>query len=131
MNPSLRSILIVPALVLLAPVVAQAQATPAANPLDVVPDKMPFDVPYGAPVTLDRAEAALAASVAEAKMKGWKLVCARGRCSRRETRCAHACRHLLRCGALARNATPGDGRACCGRTVEPRLLQLRGVPALR
>ena len=68
MNPSLRSILIVSALVLLAPVVAQAQATPAANPLDVVPDKMPFDVPYGAPVTLDRAEAALAASVAEAKM---------------------------------------------------------------
>jgi glc operon protein GlcG len=53
-----------------------AQAAPPANPLDVVPDKMPFDVPYGAPVTLDRADAVLAASLAEAKMKGWKLVCA-------------------------------------------------------
>ncbi len=25
----------------------QAQQPPAANPLDTVPDKMPFDIPYG------------------------------------------------------------------------------------
>ena len=32
-----------------------APATAAANPLDVVPDKMPFDVPYGAPISLEHA----------------------------------------------------------------------------
>src|ERR1700716_3838965 len=51
----------------------QAQQTPAANPLDVVPDKMPFDIPYGTPISLDRAQAAIAATVAEAKKRDWKL----------------------------------------------------------
>lgn len=55
-------------------IAAQAQTAPAAtNPLDTVPEKMPFDVPYGAPITLERAEAAIAAAVAEAKRKDWKL----------------------------------------------------------
>jgi uncharacterized protein GlcG (DUF336 family) len=52
---------------------AQAQQP---NPLDTIPEKMPFDVPYGAPIALDRADAVLAAAVAESKAKGWKLVCA-------------------------------------------------------
>src|SRR5579862_4270107 len=43
------------------------------NPLDNVPDKMPFDTPYGAPIPLDRAEAAIAAAVAEAKKRDWKM----------------------------------------------------------
>jgi glc operon protein GlcG len=51
---------------------SQAQ-TPAANPLDVIPDKMPFDVPYGAPISLERAQAVLAAAVAEAKSHDWKM----------------------------------------------------------
>jgi glc operon protein GlcG len=55
--------------------VAQAQ-TPGANPLDAIPDKMPFDVPYGAPVSLDRADAVLAAAVAESKTRNWKMNCA-------------------------------------------------------
>jgi glc operon protein GlcG len=46
---------------------------PAANPLDAVPDKMPFDVPYGAPIPLARAEALIDATVAEAKRHDWKL----------------------------------------------------------
>ena len=46
------------------------------NPMDAVPDKMPFDVPYGAPISLDRADAALAAAVAEAKKHDWKMNCA-------------------------------------------------------
>jgi uncharacterized protein GlcG (DUF336 family) len=54
------------------PVSAMAQ-TPPANPLDAVPDKMPFDVPYGAPISLERAQAAVAAAVAEAKKKDWKM----------------------------------------------------------
>ena len=43
------------------------------NPLDVVPDKMPFDIPYGESITLDRAEVAIKAAVAEAKKHNWKL----------------------------------------------------------
>ncbi len=50
-----------------------AGAQPAPNPLDAVPDKMPFDVPYGAPIALDRAEGAIAAAVAEAKRRDWKM----------------------------------------------------------
>src|SRR5580692_816819 len=41
----------------------QAQTPPAANPLDAVPDNMPFDVPYGAPISLDRAASVIAAAV--------------------------------------------------------------------
>lgn len=48
------------------------QATPA-NPLDAVPEKMPFDVPYGAPITLERALTAIAAAVNEAHKRDWKL----------------------------------------------------------
>jgi len=51
----------------------QAQQPPAANPLDTVPDKMPFDIPYGTPISLEHAEAAIAATVAEAKKHDWKL----------------------------------------------------------
>src|ERR1700726_3550786 len=50
-----------------------AQQTAAANPLDVVPDKMPFDIPYGIPISLQHAEAVIAATVAEAKKHDWKL----------------------------------------------------------
>jgi glc operon protein GlcG len=50
-----------------------AQQSPPANPLDAIPDKMPFDVPYGAPISLERATAAVAAAVAEAKKHDWKL----------------------------------------------------------
>jgi glc operon protein GlcG len=53
-----------------------AQAQQPTNPLDVIPDKMPFDVPYGAPISLDRADAVLAAAVAESKKRDWKLNCA-------------------------------------------------------
>jgi glc operon protein GlcG len=50
-----------------------AQAPASDNPLDAVPEAMPFDVPYGAPISLDQAEAAIAAAVAEAKKRHWKL----------------------------------------------------------
>ena len=41
------------------------------NPLDFVPDKMPFDTPYGPPISLDRAQAVIHA--AEAKKRKWKM----------------------------------------------------------
>jgi glc operon protein GlcG len=45
----------------------------ASNPLDVIPDEMPFDVPYGLPISLDRAQAVIHAAVAEAKKRNWKM----------------------------------------------------------
>lgn len=72
MPMTLRSLLSSLGLVLL--VGAAHAQTP--NPLDIVPEKMPFDLPYGAPISLDRADAALSAAVAEARGKGWKMVCA-------------------------------------------------------
>jgi hypothetical protein len=36
----------------------------SSNPLDAVPDEMPFDVPYGPPISLDRAQAVIHAAVA-------------------------------------------------------------------
>src|ERR1700726_380377 len=44
-----------------------------SNPLDVVPNEIPFDVPYGLPILLDRAEAVIHAAVAEAKKRNWKM----------------------------------------------------------
>jgi glc operon protein GlcG len=49
------------------------EARPTPNPLDVVPDDMPFDVPYGPPISLDRAQAVINAAVAEAKKRNWKM----------------------------------------------------------
>ncbi len=49
------------------------QATPAGNPLDVIPDKMPFATPYGAPISLARAQAAIGAAMAEADRRGWAM----------------------------------------------------------
>jgi len=43
------------------------------NPLDFVPDKIPFDTPYGPPISLDRAQAVIHAAVAEAKKRRWKM----------------------------------------------------------
>lgn len=43
------------------------------DPLDAVPEDIPFDVPYGSPISLERAQAAIDAVVAEAKKRGWKM----------------------------------------------------------
>jgi len=62
--------------ILVAAAAALAAGTSLAqqpNPLDNVPDKMPFDIPYGAPIPLDRAQAAIAAAVAESKKRDWKM----------------------------------------------------------
>ncbi|HEY1577102.1 MAG TPA: heme-binding protein [Terracidiphilus sp.] len=45
----------------------------ASNPLDFIPAELPFDVPYGSPISLDRAEAVIHAAVAEAKKRNWKM----------------------------------------------------------
>jgi glc operon protein GlcG len=53
--------------------IALGAAAQQPNPMDVVPDKMPNDIPYGAPIALDHAQAAINAAVAESKKRGWKL----------------------------------------------------------
>jgi uncharacterized protein GlcG (DUF336 family) len=55
----------------LAAFTASAQQKP--NPLDNIPDKMPFDLPYGTPVSLQQAQTAINAAVAESQKRGWKL----------------------------------------------------------
>ena len=57
---------------LLAAAGAQAQQQ-QANPLDAIPEKMPFDVPYGPPISLDRALGLISAGVAEAKKRDWRM----------------------------------------------------------
>jgi hypothetical protein len=49
------------------------QAAPASNPLDAIPEKLPFNTPYGAPTSLSRAQGAIAAAMAEADKRGWPL----------------------------------------------------------
>lgn len=51
-----------------------AQAQQAAPPnLDAIPDVMPFDVPYGAPISLEWADSLLNTAVAESKKRNWKM----------------------------------------------------------
>jgi glc operon protein GlcG len=53
---------------------AQQQPAPAApNPLDAVPDTMPFNVPYGPPISAARAQAAIQSAAAEATKRGWPV----------------------------------------------------------
>lgn len=53
--------------------VSRSEETPKPNPLDTVPDKMPFDIPYGAPIVLERAQSVIAAALAEARKHDWKM----------------------------------------------------------
>src|SRR5215469_313538 len=57
--------------VAVSPISGQQHNVP--NPLDFVPEQIPFDVPYGPPISLERAQAAINAVVAEAKKRNWKM----------------------------------------------------------
>jgi glc operon protein GlcG len=62
--------------VLSSPTLAQtpAPATPPAPPAaGGTPDAMPFDIPYGVSIGLDRAKQVMAAAEAEAKKRNWKM----------------------------------------------------------
>ena len=50
---------------------SNAQTT--TNPMDIIPDVMPFDVPYGSPIGLDKAEALINAVFSESKRRNWKM----------------------------------------------------------
>ena len=72
---SYKFVLIVAAFVVTLLIVGGSHAQ-QPNPLDAIPEKMPFDIAYGAPISLERADAVLAAAVAESKKHDWKLNCA-------------------------------------------------------
>jgi glc operon protein GlcG len=62
--------------VMSSPTLAQAPtpATPPAQPSSGgTPDAMPFDIPYGASIGLERAKLVMAAAEAEAKKRNWKM----------------------------------------------------------
>jgi uncharacterized protein GlcG (DUF336 family) len=52
---------------------SQALQPTEKNPLDFVPEDIPFDIPYGSPISLDRAQSVIHAAVAEAKKRNWKM----------------------------------------------------------
>ena len=53
---------------------APAPATPPSPPsAGGTPDVMPFDIPYGVSIGLERAKQVLAAAEAEAKKRNWKM----------------------------------------------------------
>jgi len=49
------------------------EAPVTSNPLDVIPAEIPFDVPYGPPISLEQAQAVIQAAVAEARKRNWKM----------------------------------------------------------
>ena len=51
----------------------KTKANESTNPLDFVPDEIPFDLPYGPPISLARAQAVIHAAVAEATRRNWKM----------------------------------------------------------
>src|SRR5580658_10489057 len=53
-----------------APTPATAPAQPSAGG---TPDVMPFDIPYGVSIGLERAKQVMAAAEAEAKRRNWKM----------------------------------------------------------
>ena len=64
---SMLSFALCAGLALSAGIQAQAPAAPAP-----IPDAIPFDIPYGTPITLDQARKVAEAATAEAKKRNWK-----------------------------------------------------------
>jgi len=52
---------------------AGAQQPPTPPNLDAIPEKMPFANPYGPPISAQRAEAAVQATIAETTKRGWAM----------------------------------------------------------
>jgi glc operon protein GlcG len=52
-------------------VASQAQAQ--APDLNAIPDKMPFNIPYGPPISAERAHRVIEEGIAEARRHGWEM----------------------------------------------------------
>ncbi|CAD6533620.1 hypothetical protein LMG27952_02783 [Paraburkholderia hiiakae] len=51
----------------------QAQTSASMPPAAAVPERMPYDIPYGSPIGLDAAKHLLALAEAEARKHDWKM----------------------------------------------------------
>jgi glc operon protein GlcG len=52
----------------------QAAPAPAAPPdLNAIPDKMPFNIPFGTPISYERAQGLIKAATDEATKRGWAM----------------------------------------------------------
>jgi glc operon protein GlcG len=51
----------------------QQQAPSGVPDLNAIPDKMPFNIPFGPPISVDKAQEVIAAAIAEAKKRGWEM----------------------------------------------------------
>jgi glc operon protein GlcG len=72
--PTMTAVLFASGMLAAGAAYAQQAAAPAAPPdLNAIPDKMPFNVPFGAPIAVDRAQSVIQAAVAEAKKRGWEM----------------------------------------------------------
>src|SRR5271170_8524057 len=69
----LTAIVLATVLLVCGSALAQQPQAAGQNPMDVVPEKMPFNTPYGTPISLEKAQAAIQAAVAEANKRGWPL----------------------------------------------------------
>ena len=57
-----------------APTAPATPAAPTAPPdLNAIPEKMPFHIPFGAAITMERAQGLIKAAVDEATKRGWAL----------------------------------------------------------
>ena len=73
--PRVLSGILLACTLLLSPAFAQQPSAAPAAP-QALPDKAPFDTPYGPAISLERAQSGLNAAVAESKRRNWKMVCA-------------------------------------------------------
>jgi uncharacterized protein GlcG (DUF336 family) len=64
------------ALLIAGPFFIGGAAAQQPNPLDTIPPNMPFNTPYGTPISADKAREVIAAAVAETKKRNWALVIA-------------------------------------------------------
>jgi len=54
-----------------------APAAPTAPPdLNAIPEKMPFNIPFGTPISMDRAQTLIKTAVDEATKRGWAMTVA-------------------------------------------------------
>src|SRR3954468_23060728 len=59
--------------ILALPALAQQPATPSQPAAGGTPEAMPFSIPYGASIPLDRAKQLVAAAEVEAKKRNWPM----------------------------------------------------------
>ena len=53
--------------------IAASQAQAQMPDLNAIPEKMPFNIPYGPPISAERAHRVIEEGIAEARRRGWEM----------------------------------------------------------